>query len=626
MHKDDDDEEEDISMFVKNLDTGEKEDVDHVLDDLSMVTIAESKESSDSYVDKSDENNNSSSSGSKGNDSYNLAKGEYVFEEKISPMFTSDAKDSPNDTNVTGNGAQSRSSKRMSIRPKIPDGGRLEFLRISAVGTVADNGKQPYTVYYLDVRCSNANPASWTVYRRYSDFRKASEKLRSQGLAVPILPSRKINNTVNIEVSVMRQQKNELEIWLHNLEETHNSNTGSKDPQKSSAYRSFLSDGANFPPGLLKRIYPESVQDIADSEHKVSDAKETSDFKISLEDFELIRVIGKGSFGKVTLVRKKSDQRVFAMKVLHKTNIVKRKQVEHTRTERRVLGNINHPFIVKLHYAFQTDQKLYFVLDYAAGGELFFHLSRMKKFPEHMTRFYAAEIALALDALHSNGVIYRDLKPENILIDAEGHIKLADFGLAKEGVAEAAQGANSLCGTPEYLSPEVLDRQGHGTAVDWWNLGMVTYEMLTGLPPWYTTDRQKLFERIRRAPLKFPYYVSRNAASFIAGLLNRNPIERLGSHGGGEVCGHSFFDVVDFDAMMMRSVDPPFHPCKPGEDLASSNFEKEFTSMAISLDKSGQRDSNANPYDSDGGRSTNSGDMFENFTFDEESTLDEQSP
>jgi serum/glucocorticoid-regulated kinase 2 len=145
------------------------------------------------------------------------------------------------------------------------------------------------------------------------------------------------------------------------------------------------------------------------------------------------------------------------------------------------------------------------------------------QFPEHMARFYAAEMTLALGCLHERGIIYRDLKPENILLDHEGHIKLADFGLAKEGVMEPSSGAHSLCGTPEYLSPEVLDRQGHGTAVDWWNLGMVTYEMLTGLPPWYTTDRQKLFERLRRASLKFPFYVSRPAASLIQGMLTRDP-------------------------------------------------------------------------------------------------------
>lgn len=236
---------------------------------------------------------------------------------------------------------------------------------------------------------------------------------------------------------------------------------------------------------------------------------------MNLDDFELVKVIGKGSFGKVTLVRKKSDSKLYAMKVLSKSDIVKRKQVEHTRTERKVLGSINHPFIVRLHYAFQTEEKLYFVLDYAAGGELFFHLSRVKKFSEAATRFYCAELTLALDELHAHSVVYRDLKPENILLDGEGHVKLVDFGLAKEGVSDAAMGASSLCGTPEYLSPEVLDRQGHGTAVDWWNLGMVTYEMLTGLPPWYTTNREKLFQSIRSAPLKFPMSVNRTAALFI---------------------------------------------------------------------------------------------------------------
>ncbi|GAB9473062.1 Agc protein kinase, partial [Globisporangium polare] len=217
----------------------------------------------------------------------------------------------------------------------------------------------------------------------------------------------------------------------------------------------------------------------------------TFDDKVCLEDFTLIRVIGKGSFGKVTLVRKKTNSKIFAMKILSKAHLLKRKQVEHTKTERRVLSVASHPFIVGLHYAFQTQAKLYFVLDYCPGGELFFHLSRMGKFDETMSRFYAAELVVALEHLHSLGVVYRDLKPENILLDEMGHIKLADFGLAKDEVTEIDSGATSLCGTPEYLAPEVLARKGHGTAVDWWGLGMVLYEMLTGLPPWYTRNRQE---------------------------------------------------------------------------------------------------------------------------------------
>jgi serine/threonine protein kinase len=172
---------------------------------------------------------------------------------------------------------------------------------------------------------------------------------------------------------------------------------------------------------------------------------------VSLEDFSLIRVIGKGSFGKVTLVRKKDNSKVFAMKILSKSYIVKRKQVEHTRTERKVLAVVSHPFIVSLHYAFQTKDKLYFVLDYCPGGELFFHLTRLGKFDEPMTRFYSAELVVALEHLHSLGVVYRDLKPENILLDEMGHIKLADFGLAKTDVTDAVSGANSLVGKHQCI-------------------------------------------------------------------------------------------------------------------------------------------------------------------------------
>lgn len=307
----------------------------------------------------------------------------------------------------------------------------------------------------------------------------------------------------------------------------------------------------------------------------------TFDDKVGLEDFTLIRVIGKGSFGKVTLVRKKTNSKIFAMKILSKSHLLKRKQVEHTKTERRVLSVASHPFIVGLHYAFQTQAKLYFVLDYCPGGELFFHLSRMGKFDEKMSKFYAAELVVALEHLHSLGVVYRDLKPENILLDEMGHIKLADFGLAKDEVTEIDSGATSLCGTPEYLAPEVLARKGHGTAVDWWGLGMVLYEMLTGLPPWYTRNRQELFARIREAPLEIPKYLSADAASLISHLLHREPEKRLGSRGASEVKAHRFFRSVDWDGLLWS--EPPFKPSDPQSKEAgdTSNFDKEFTELPV---------------------------------------------
>lgn len=502
----------------------------------------------------------------------------------------------------------------------IPEGARLMFYRISAVGTTRDTDDKAYSVYYLDIRCNVASPTSWFVYRRYSQFRRLSDTLRSEGYSVPVLPPKKLLGTFSAEF--VKQRKVDLELWLHNLAEMHVNFPGSKDPQNHQFYRKFLTEDANKPPQPLVRIYPEANQNANSSAASAKESSRSSkSSKVSLDDFELVKVIGKGSFGKVTLVRKKNDQKLYAMKVLSKPNIVKRKQVEHTKTERRILGTLNHPFIVKLHYAFQTEEKLYFVLDYAAGGELFFHLSRLKKFPENATKFYSAEITLALEALHEHNVVYRDLKPENILLDGEGHIKLVDFGLAKEGVHDAAEGANSLCGTPEYLSPEVLDRQGHGTSVDWWNLGMVTYEMLTGLPPWYTTDREKLFENLRTAPLKFPMSVNRVAALFIQALLNRNPLKRLGANGGQEVRSHPFFASIDWNALYNRRIPPPFEPCRHSKDeLETINFEKEFTNMPLfSVD---EQNASADAKSLQGEFGNGSDSTFLNFTYEEESNLE----
>merc|ERR1719355_325295 len=250
----------------------------------------------------------------------------------------------------------------------------------------------------------------------------------------------------------------------------------------------------------------------------------------NLDDFVLKKVLGKGSYGKVMLVKHKLDEStVFAMKMLRKENVIKRNQVEHTKTERNVLEAVSHPFIVTLHYAFQTPKKLYFVLEYCPGGELFFHLSRAGRFSEGRTRFYASEILLAIEYLHRLNIIYRDLKPENILLDADGHVKLTDFGLSKEGIQDNFS-AKSMCGTPEYLAPEILEKKGHGKAVDWYSLGALMYEMLTGLPPFYTRDKEKLFDRIRRGELHYPAYLGGEMKKMLQGLLLRDPNKRLGAN------------------------------------------------------------------------------------------------
>lgn len=241
---------------------------------------------------------------------------------------------------------------------------------------------------------------------------------------------------------------------------------------------------------------------------------------ISLDDFQIERVLGKGAFGKVFLVTKKENGKLFAMKCLKKEMIEQRNQRVHTKTEREILGGVDSPFIVQLHFAFQTPDKLYMVMDFVNGGELFFHLRRSTRFTEQRSRFYAAEILLALDYLHALGIIYRDLKPENILLDSEGHIKLTDFGLSKQFFGnEAEKKAFSFCGTPEYLAPEILKGTGHDKSVDFWSLGALLYEMLAGAPPFYSKNRDQMFRNMLTKPVDMKPHFSAQAVDLLKQLL-----------------------------------------------------------------------------------------------------------
>lgn len=273
---------------------------------------------------------------------------------------------------------------------------------------------------------------------------------------------------------------------------------------------------------------------------------------------------------------------MYALKVLRKDHVITKNQVEHTKTERSVLGYVNHPFIVSMHMAFQSKDKLYFLLDFCAGGELFFHLGTVSQFPEPRARFYAAEIVLALSYVHSLDIIYRDLKPENVLLTAEGHIRLTDFGLSKEGISSSSSGANSFCGTPEYLAPEILNRQGHGRAVDWWSLGALLYEMLTSLPPFYSRDRDRIFEKIRRHELQYPASVSRPAKQCLQGLLTKDPTRRLGSGPGDaeEIKVHEFFKDIDWAKLAAGEIPPPWRPDVKGV-MDTSQFDRQFTDLSV---------------------------------------------
>lgn len=272
------------------------------------------------------------------------------------------------------------------------------------------------------------------------------------------------------------------------------------------------------------------------------------------------------------------------MKVLSKRLIVERNEVEHTKSEKSILMKLESPFLVGLHYSFQTPGKLYFVMDYINGGELFFHLQKVKKFPEDHVRFYGAEIVAALEYLHSAGVIYRDLKPENLLLTNEGHLVMTDFGLSKEGLHDEQDRTATFCGTPEYLAPEILSGSegGYTKAVDWWSFGTLMWEMLTGLPPFYNEDVQQMYSMIMTAELPIPPTMSPEAADLFRRLLERDPNLRL--QNPAEVKAHAFFAPIDWDLLMQKKIPPPFIPDVASED-DTRNVDEQFLQESVLIDE-----------------------------------------
>ncbi|KAL0071006.1 Serine/threonine-protein kinase [Marasmius tenuissimus] len=315
----------------------------------------------------------------------------------------------------------------------------------------------------------------------------------------------------------------------------------------------------------------------AGSFHLKIDFKPTRNETLTIEAFDLLKVIGKGSFGKVMQVRKKDTQRIYALKTIRKAHIAQRPgEITHILAERTVLALVNNPFIVPLKFSFQNPDKLYLVMSFVNGGELFYHLQREGKFDQDRSRFYAAELLMALEHLHGFNVVYRDLKPENILLDYTGHIALCDFGLCKLNMSETEK-TNTFCGTPEYIAPELLESQGYTKTVDWWTLGVLLYEMMTGLPPFYDENVNTMYQRILTDPLNFPPDMSSEARSVMTGLLHRDPTKRLGANGGEEIKRHPFFaKYIDWSRLLAKGYAPPFKPAVESV-LDVANFDPDFT-------------------------------------------------
>ncbi|EGV64891.1 cAMP-dependent protein kinase catalytic subunit [Yamadazyma tenuis] len=280
--------------------------------------------------------------------------------------------------------------------------------------------------------------------------------------------------------------------------------------------------------------------------------------KYSLGDFHIMRTLGTGSFGRVHLVRSVHNGRYYAIKVLKKQQVIKMKQVEHTNDERRMLKLVEHPFLIRMWGTFQDSKNLFMVMDYIEGGELFSLLRKSQRFPNPVAKFYAAEVTLALEYLHSHDIIYRDLKPENILLDRNGHIKITDFGFAKEVNTVTW----TLCGTPDYIAPEVITSKPYNKSVDWWSLGVLIFEMLAGYTPFYDSTPMKTYEKILSGKIHYPSFFTPDVIDLLSSLMTADLTRRLGNlmNGPADIRNHQWFSEVIWEKILAKDIETPYEP------------------------------------------------------------------
>lgn len=366
-------------------------------------------------------------------------------------------------------------------------------------------------------------------------------------------------------------------------EASHLSRTGTPAAKKRHAH--IRENAVNFTRNEV------SVQDI-DQASKDLESSDTRQY--TLDDFELLRVIGRGSYAKVLMVELKTTKRIYAMKVIKKELVTEDEDIDWVQTEKHVFETAsNYPFLVGLHSCFQTPSRLFFVIEFVRGGDLMFHMQRQRRLPETHARFYASEISLALNFLHERGIIYRDLKLDNVLLDHDGHIKLTDYGMCKEGI-RLGDTTSTFCGTPNYIAPEILRGNDYDFSVDWWALGVLLYEMLAGRSPFDVVDAIEnpdqftedfLFQVILDKTIRIPRSISVKAQSVLKGFLNKNPLERLGCHpqsGFSDITSHPFFKSIDWVLLEAKQVAPPYKP-KLETDRDLEHFDPQFTTEPVVL-------------------------------------------
>eukprot|EP00019_Armaparvus_languidus_P006969 CAMPEP_0168601248 /NCGR_PEP_ID=MMETSP0420-20121227/13316_1 /TAXON_ID=498008 /ORGANISM="Pessonella sp." /LENGTH=432 /DNA_ID=CAMNT_0008639593 /DNA_START=1 /DNA_END=1299 /DNA_ORIENTATION=- len=357
--------------------------------------------------------------------------------------------------------------------------------------------------------------------------------------------------------------------------ESHSKETPSKSHVKKSSERK------------ASKVKTESIEDSRRRSSVIEEDSQSGDSSTyplkadSMSDFEIEGPLGTGTFGKVLLTRWKPNlEGLYAIKTIQKTLCVQMKQVQHVKNEKTVMMAVNNPFICRCFAAFQDEENLYFVLEYVPGGEMFTILRKRRQFPEELARLYAAQLVIALSSLHKKRIVYRDIKPENILIDADGNIKLVDFGFAKH----IEDKAWTICGTPEYMAPEIILSRGHDFGVDWWALGVLIYEMLAGFPPHQSLDHMRLYSAILKGDLRFPYSITPNARSLIRNLMNKDLTRRYGCmiNGCADIKKHPWFSTLDWEKVESKGYDMPWKPAlKDAADrsnfiLEGQDFDSKF--------------------------------------------------
>ncbi|KAF7731754.1 camp-dependent protein kinase catalytic subunit [Apophysomyces ossiformis] len=410
---------------------------------------------------------------------------------------------------------------------------------------------------------SSTNSAAASVNQYHATPSSSTNGLISPPVSASVKPTASSNIESSDETTRMS---------LDNPERDHLMNTSSShESLRANAARLPTTPILQQPPMPRREARPVSTYTAVFNDQDIISQRQNRP-KLRLADFHMLRTLGTGSFGRVHLVQSRVNARYYAIKVLKKSEVIRLKQVEHTNNEKHILESVAHPFLVNMWGTFQDSVNLYMVMDYVPGGELFSVLRRSHRFPDHVAKFYAAEVILAIEYLHSKDMIYRDLKPENLLLDAQGHIKITDFGFAKH-VPDVTW---TLCGTPDYLAlsnlaPEIIQSKAYGKAVDWWSLGVLIYEMLAGCPPFYDDDHMKLYEKILEGKIRWPQYFDVQAKDLLKRLLARDLTKRYGNLKGGseDIKRHPWFHGVDFTRILTRRIRAPYVPTIRGEGDAS---------------------------------------------------------